>query len=369
MPHITPRPSLRKIWVTLIGVMLAHWAVLQAAPQSAVVTMATQTQTEPLFTTRSIAADPIAPKSLAPAVSKPKNTSPEAKLSSKNKAKSPAVQSEQARSATEMIAASPKPQEPSEQDATLEMAPVQLAQAPQTNIEPPVAIAPKPAAAPTPAKLSAQRFIYPPSVRLKYDINGEVKNFPYSASSELLWVHDGTSYDARMEIRVILLGTKVQTSTGQLTSQGLEPTRFGDKFRSELAAHFERAKGKVIFSANTPDVALQPGAQDQLSVFMQLASLFGGAPKSFPKGTHIAFQTIGARSAETWDFVVDTTEKLKLPGGEVNAIKLVREPQGDYEARAEIWLAPDMGYLPVRIRLTQGNADFVDQQWRSKEKP
>jgi len=213
------------------------------------------------------------------------------------------------------------------------------------------------------------RFAYPASVRLKYDIKGEVKHLPYSASSELLWVQDGKTYDARMEIRVLFLGSKIQTSTGQLTAQGLEPTRFGDKFRSEVAAHFERAKGKVSFSANTPDVPLQAGAQDQLSIFMQLASMFGGASGAYPKGTRLAFQAIGARSAENWEFIVGASERLVLPGAEVTAIKLVREPQGDYEARAEIWLAPDMGYLPVRIRLTQGNSDVVDQQWRGSEKP
>jgi hypothetical protein len=35
----------------------------------------------------------------------------------------------------------------------------------------------------------------------------------------------------------------------------------------------------------------------------------------------------------------------------------------------EIWLAPALGYLPVRIRLTQDNGDYVDQQWRSSSAP
>ncbi|MEI6197677.1 MAG: hypothetical protein WCS42_25465, partial [Verrucomicrobiota bacterium] len=70
-----------------------------------------------------------------------------------------------------------------------------------------------------------------------------------------------------------------------VTVLGLEPTRFGDKVRSEVAAHFDREKNKVTFSANTPDVPLLPGAQDQLSILLQLAAMLGAEPHRFPQGT------------------------------------------------------------------------------------
>jgi hypothetical protein len=212
-------------------------------------------------------------------------------------------------------------------------------------------------------------FAIPSPVRLKYDIKGEVKGFPYSAKAELLWNHDGKTYDARMEISHFLLGSRVQTSKGLITSQGLEPIRFGDKVRSEVAAHFEREKGKVSFSANTPDAPLTPGAQDHLSVFVQLASLIGANSGRFPSGSTISFQAIGPRSSENWVFKIGEPEPLKLPGGEVLGIKLVRDPLSENDARAELWLVPTLGYLPARIRLTQSNGDFVDQLWRSTQNP
>jgi hypothetical protein len=216
---------------------------------------------------------------------------------------------------------------------------------------------------------AAANYAIPDSVRIKYDIKGEAKGFPYSANGELVWLHDGQTYDARLEISLFLLGSRVQTSRGDLTPQGLEPIRFGDKFRGEEAAHFERSKGKIIFSANTPDAVLLPGAQDQLSVFIQLAAMLGGAPSRYPAGTEMPFQAIGKRSAESWVFKVGDLEKLALPGGEVQGVKLSRAPTGEFDPRVEMWLAPDMGYLPVRIRLTQSNGDFVEQQWRSTHKP
>ncbi len=191
-----------------------------------------------------------------------------------------------------------------------------------------------------------------------------MKGFPYTVNGDLQWQQDGKNYTARLEVSHFLLGSRVQTSQGELGANGLEPLRFGDKARGpEVAAHFDRSKGKVIFSANTPDAPLQAGTQDQLSTFMQIASMVAAAPGSFPEGTVLPFESVGPRSVETWAFRIGPTEKLKLPGGEVSAIKFVREAVGDYGTRGEVWLAPSMGYMPVRIRLTEANGNFADQRW------
>ncbi len=229
--------------------------------------------------------------------------------------------------------------------------------------------APPPAGKPTTPLMAASSATPAPAVRLKYDVAAVAKGFPVSIKGELLWQPEGNGYNARMEVSHFLLGTRVQTSKGRLTPAGLEPTRFGDKVRSEVAAHFQRDKGIVSFSANTPDVPLEPGAQDQLSLLIQLGAMVAAGPQRFPPGTRVPFQAIGPRSAESWVFTVGESEKLTLPGGELMALKLSREPAVEFGSRAEVWLAPDLGYLPARIRVTEHNGDTVDQQWRATEKP
>ncbi|ABM40698.1 conserved hypothetical protein [Acidovorax sp. JS42] len=202
----------------------------------------------------------------------------------------------------------------------------------------------------------------PPSARLAFDVTGEVKKFHYNASAELLWRQDGTQYEARQQIKAFLLGARSQSSVGQITPQGLRPTRFGDKSRSERAAHFDFERGEVIFSANAPRAAIGSGAQDRLSVFIQLGALLAAAPERYPPGTRITLTTVGARSAERWTFTVEGPQTLELPAGSTPALKLQRLPRPDqrYDQKAELWLGTDMGYLPVRIRLTQANGDFAD---------
>lgn len=256
---------------------------------------------------------------------------------------------------------------PSAPDAPATTEPAELLAA-ASKTEEPSAPARAPSAAST-NTTAVRATALPPSVRLLYDIKGETKRIPISAQGELNWRQDGKSYDARLEIRIFLLGSRVQTSKGLIGPQGLEPVRFGDKVRSEVAAHFERGKGKVSYSANTPDEPLLPGAQDQLSIFFQLAGMLAAEPERYPIGSALSFQAVGPRSSETWVFKLTGTESLALPGGQVRTLRLSKDPVSEYDSRAEVWLAPELDYLPVRIRLTQSNGDLVDQLWRATERP
>jgi hypothetical protein len=346
------------------AVLLAHWALLHGAPLAVAAFERPDSAATRPFITRTITVpapvvERVKPRTEPAPATRPRVAAkalplrPQApQLEATSESNRPLAPVNAAQTAIETIAIDPEP--------------VVLAATTQTDADP--LTEPDPTPKP-PAAQAARNYAFPASARLKYDIKGEVKGFPYFAYGELLWRQDGKAYDARMEISHFLLGSRVQTSTGQLTPHGLEPIRFGDKVRSEVAAHFDRTQNKVSFSANTPDVPLLPGAQDHLSVFMQLASMLGGAPGSFPKDTTLPFQAIGPRSSESWVFVVGELENLSLPGGEIKAVKLLRPATGEFDPKVEVWLAPDVGYLPVRIRLTQGNGDFVEQQWSATQKP
>jgi len=212
-------------------------------------------------------------------------------------------------------------------------------------------------------------FKAPASARLKYKVQGRVKGFDYWASADLLWTQDGANYEARLDVGAFLLGSRTQTSKGVLGSEGLMPTRFGDKTRNELAAHFQRDKGVISFSANTPEVPLLKGAQDRLSVVLQLSSLLAADPERFPIGTMLTFQTVSQREAEIWQFGVEKEELLALPYGDVNTLKLHRKPRREFDQNIELWFAPSLGYLPVRMRITNANGDQVDQVLNKVEKP
>ena len=209
----------------------------------------------------------------------------------------------------------------------------------------------------------------PAPTRLLFDVSGQAKQLAYNARAELLWQHDGSRYEARQEISAFLVGSRTQRSVGTLTAQGLLPEKFSDKSRSEQAAHFDHARGRVTFSANTPEAPVGRGVQDRLSLFIQLGAMLAAQPAGFEPGTQITLTTVSARAADRWTFTVEGPETLDLPTGPTPALKLLRLPRKDYDQKAELWVAPDLNYLPVRIKLTQANGDFADLLLRSSAKP
>ncbi|MRT18677.1 DUF3108 domain-containing protein, partial [Vitellibacter sp. q18] len=95
----------------------------------------------------------------------------------------------------------------------------------------------------------------------------------------------------------------------------------------------------VTFSANTPQAPIGPGAQDRLSMFIQLAAMRAADPARYTPGTQITLTTVSARNADRWTFSVEAPETLHLPVGATPALKLLRLPRRDYDQKAELWLA------------------------------
>ena len=381
-----PRRALVAITVLVLAL---HWLVLSGVP------LAWDSPAQPtgqVFSTRSIAAPPpaaVPTVATAPAAKATPAAAPQPAARKKPPARTtPAPSSTAAAAAPQLPAeamptgtevgtdtapntATESPAPPAEVAAAAPEAPASAAVPPAppaeattgVDITPPGAgTGQAPPQPPPPARL-------PPPTRLAFDVSGQAKKFAYNARAELLWQHDGSRYEARQEISAFLVGTRTQRSVGAITAQGLLPEKFSDKSRSEQAAHFDYAQGRVTFSANTPQAPASPGVQDRLSVFIQLGALLAADPGRFVPGTQITLTTVSARSADRWTFTIEGPETLDLPSGATPALKLQRLPRKDYDQKAELWVAPALGYLPVRIKLTQANGDFADLLLRSSSAP
>jgi Protein of unknown function (DUF3108) len=363
-----------------IGVFLAHLVVLQTAPA---MLDAPDPASRRAWTTRSIVLNPPAPvpvpqtaQALAPAsppaaAPRPRPLRPTAAAPAAPAAPAlapPAQAAEPAPDANERTVAEAAPSAEAPAAPSSASAAANVAQSTPTPTPTPV---PAPAAPTreTSSSILATTFAVPGSVRLKFNATGFARQLNYEANGELLWLHDGANYEARLETRALFLGARVLSSTGQIGAQGLAPTRFGDKSRGERAAHFDRDKARVTFSANTPDAPLLVGAQDRLSVLMQLAAMLAGDPARYRPGATISVQTISARDADTWLFTVEGEEKLRVADAEQNTLKLTRNPRREFDTKVQVWFAAALNYLPVKFRLTESNGDFVDLQLRAIEKP
>lgn len=225
-----------------------------------------------------------------------------------------------------------------------------------------------PAIAQTASADAAFSFKVPAPVRLDYDVEGVISS-PYTGSAQLVWTHDGKRYESQLLIRKFGLTLQAWTSQGSLTERGLEPDKFISKRlgQSEVNARFQRTAGRVVFSEGTPQAPLQPGAQDQLSVFMQLASLLAAGRAPLTAGKAISLQAIGDRYAEQWSFKSGNPESIKIASGLVETLKFTHEPTAERKQRLELWYAPVFQFLPVRIRITETNGDYLNLVWANSQ--
>jgi hypothetical protein len=207
----------------------------------------------------------------------------------------------------------------------------------------------------------------PPSALLSYRLSGQEKGINYQASGELRWQRNDSAYAMSLSVKAFLLGSRHWRSVGQINSTGLAPTRFSDSWRSERAAHFDRPNQRIVFSSNAPSAPLQPGAQDQVSLYVQLAAAMAQSGQQMPPGTRLQIQTATVRDALPWLLTLEKLETLQVDGQSLQTVKWVCQPRNRFDATVEFWVSAKHAWMPVRIRITQVSGSFIDLVLRSQE--
>ncbi len=207
----------------------------------------------------------------------------------------------------------------------------------------------------------------PPSSLLNYRLTGLAKGLTYHATGELRWQANDSAYAMNLSVKAFLLGSRHWRSVGAVNASGLAPTRFSDSWRNERAAHFDRENNRVVFSNNAPVATLEPGAQDQISLYVQLAAAMAGEPQRFQPGTRLQIQTATTRDALPWLLTMEPAETLKLDAQTLPTAKWVCQPRNRFDAKVEFWMAEKYAWMPVRIRITQISGDYIDLMFSGQE--
>jgi hypothetical protein len=242
-----------------------------------------------------------------------------------------------------------------------------------TSSVPPIVNPAEPAikqATPNASALVAKVGNFPDNTQINYKLTGQERGLNYHASGSLKWqAKAGTAlpkaYEAELRVKAFLVGSRVWRSVGQLAENGLAPTRYSDSWRGERAAHFEADTQKISFSGNLPSAPLLPGAQDQVSLFIQMAATVSA--QSFAPGAELNVQTATARDAVNWTLTYKADEFIDVNGDRLETQRWVCLPRGKFDSQIEMWLAKAKGGLPARIKITQVSGNFIDMEMRSSE--
>lgn len=275
----------------------------------------------------------------------------------------PPVAAEPAASAPEPVPPPPAPEPVPDAVATpaLPALPAEAAPAPVVAD----AAAPPAPAASAPA---APAFEWPPSTRLSYTLTGDFRG-PVEGRAQVQWLRDGDRYQVHLDVVIgpdfAPVVTRQMSSDGTLGPDGLVPRRYDERteivFRGPRQATlaFEAAEVQLANGRRVPRPA---GVQDAVSQFVQLTWRFTLDPTLLHEGRVLEFPLALPRRVETWTYDVRAPETLATPAGPVQAVRVQprREARAGGDLVAEMWFAPALQYLPVRIVIRQDADTFID---------
>lgn len=203
---------------------------------------------------------------------------------------------------------------------------------------------------------------FPKSIELEFDI---AKNDKEGTVGRIVhrFERDGTHYVIRSVstaagiAALFATGRYVQESRGILTSHGLQPEQFmvrrGRVERSETA-DFDWTTSRATVSAdgNVKEWTLEAGAQDQLSYLHQLSFLIADPSLS-------TMMVTNGRRFYSVRIEILGRETVATGLGPVIALQVRGQLEG--KSRMDVWLAPDYGNLPVKVRIRDHRGEELEQ--------
>jgi hypothetical protein len=218
------------------------------------------------------------------------------------------------------------------------------------------------AAAPASAPgASATADTWPADTRLNYRLGGQFRSGELHGSARVQWQREGERYQTRIDIDVTLLASLVLTSQGEVTPQGLFPRAYEELRRSGPRA---ARLGDTSIVLNDGRGTLRPqGVQDTASQFVELSHRFATGQEALEVGRSVSLWLARPGGVDLWTYDIVGRETLQSTElGSIDAFHLkprrITNPRGNITA--EMWFAPSLQYLPVRIRVAMGDATYVD---------
>jgi hypothetical protein len=217
---------------------------------------------------------------------------------------------------------------------------------------------------------AADGFAWPLSTRIRYVLTGWYRGEVHG-SAEVQWLREGERYQVHLDAVIgpgfAPLGSRRMSSAGRTTARGLQPEQYEQQTRMLLA---EPRRLRMAFDdeaitlANGTRVLRTPAmqdVQDTASQFVQLVWLFRTRPALLEVGRSVEFMLALPRRVHRWTYDVVAREQIPTPAGPVEAFHV--KPRRDAlpgDLTTEMWFAPSLQYLPVRLLIRQDAQTYVD---------
>jgi hypothetical protein len=221
----------------------------------------------------------------------------------------------------------------------------------------------------------AYRTDVPPPARILLDVSRkDADGTVWHGEAAMAWQVDGGNYRMKLEAGIRVLVTRVNLvvleSVGTIDGAGFSPRTMTEKRRgrAQTATRFDQDGRHITFSGSAASYALVPGTQDKATVPLQLAAIARGDSSQLQGNIDLL---VGEdRDASVFRFVLVGQESIDTPMGKLDTWHLSRPPRaGAYGSRLDVWLAPALGWVPVRIDNIEASGASTTQTVKNIDRP
>jgi hypothetical protein len=200
------------------------------------------------------------------------------------------------------------------------------------------------------------------SVRLDYDVVASRAMLSISGEGVVVFRRAVDSYTMESTQKALGIVEARQSSTGSVGRQGLVPRSFVQQSNRRPPRHveFDWAAQRVTFGPGGTPAATEPQMQDRLSLLFQLA----WRQRAEPDAAEIELPVATQRTIAAYRFSARGREALELPAGRFETVKYERH-QRDGDEALEVWVAPALCSLPVRLRFSNEKGLVIEQRLRA----
>jgi hypothetical protein len=197
------------------------------------------------------------------------------------------------------------------------------------------------------------------SVRLEYAVTATRSVLSLAGDGVFEYRRDGASYTIESSVTAVGIFEAHQRSTGTVRPEGLVPRTFTlrSSRREPRSINFDWASRRVTFSHTGGSEPTRPQMQDRLSMMMQLAWRY----RAEPHASSFELPVAGPRHVSTFVFKGQGAEAVTVPAGRFESFRFERYKE-DGEDSFEVWLAPALCSLPVRLRFTDDKGLVIEQR-------
>ena len=200
---------------------------------------------------------------------------------------------------------------------------------------------------------------WPADTRLSYSLKGYFRG-DLLGDARVQWQRVDDQYQTQVAVTIGLFANIRLTSQGRITPTRLWPEVYEE---NRLGKHRLARMGQQQVTLSDGSTLPRPALlQDTASQFVQLSQDFAFGRLPLKVGAVIPVTLARPGGIDEWIYDVVALDNLATPLGELPAFHLQPRPQPNprNNVSAEMWFAPSLQHLPVRIRLTLNADTWLD---------